>query len=292
MHMPLKEQRPRGRPMIKQATAAKEGLSVRYSSPILETNLLLESLGFLLLNAEKHYQTVYPTLINIKETEIRLIALQEMKQSIAAALSSLYEFIAHRMDCDQETYDQALDRIQQEIEAQIDNSDLLLKINYKLQDLLQLEGIQQRGELQTLKEMLAAMETLLNFLLPQAIKTQTATAPIIPIKQNLKKKEILQTINDIEESDLIPLLSKLKTMGLLTPIVALAATRKVSDQNILELCQFLPQTAIDRPVATAAIEKRRQTHYIGTLATLTTISDKSTLIQLLQSAPPKTWWRR
>jgi hypothetical protein len=81
-------------------------------------------------------------------------------------------------------------------------------------------------------------------------------------------------------------------MGLLTPIVALAATRKVSYQNILELCQFLPQTAIDRPVATAAIEKRRKTHYIGTLATLTTINDKSTLIQILQSAPPKTWWRR
>jgi WD40 repeat protein len=278
--------------ILRNAAQEQEGLSVRYNSPVLDTNLLLESLGFLLINAEKHYQTVYPTLIGIDEREIRLLALQDMKQSISAALSSLYEFIANRMELDAEEYNQAMERFKQEVEEKIDNSELLLTIYNQLEPILSFDGIKQRGELQTLKDMLEEMQNIFKHILPEYIISPKPEAPVIPIKQ--EAKEILNLFDDFEvtESELIPVLSKLKNLGLLNNIIALAAIRKITSQQIVAFCKLLPQEAIDKEVALAAINKRRETHYIGTVSPFTDIANKEILLQILELAPPKTWWRR
>ena len=188
--------------MLKQAKREKEGLSVHYHSSVLDTNLLLESLGFLLFNAEKHYYTIYPTLINITEQKIRYIAVEDMKYSISAGLSSLHEFIAQRMELDEEDYNQAIQSFKREVEDKITNSELLVKICDKLQTILQLEGIQQLGELQTIKEMLVKIDIFLQQLLPEKIKSETKENLVIPIKQKLKEKEIADIIKDTQDDTL------------------------------------------------------------------------------------------
>ena len=46
--------------MLAKAAQNQDGLAARYETPILEVNLLLEALFFLLKSAEKHYQSVAP----------------------------------------------------------------------------------------------------------------------------------------------------------------------------------------------------------------------------------------
>ncbi|MEG3437454.1 WD40 repeat domain-containing protein [Pannus brasiliensis CCIBt3594] len=275
--------------MLEQATGQE--LSVSYHSPVLETNLLLQSLGFLLINAEKHYRTVYPTLIGIDETEIHVIAMQDMKQSVSAALSTLYEFIAQRMELDGQDYSRTIASFKGEIEEQIDNTEILIQVYHKLQLLLQLEGVKTTGELQTIKDSLWEIDRIFTQLLPKEMRAKIE-APVIPIKHYIQKDEIMRLVNEAEEANLIPLVVNLNNLGLLNNIVALAVTRQISPDRLLELCRFLPQTAIDKKVAIAAINKRRETHYISTFSEFSDIINKEKLIELLESAPPKTWWRR
>ncbi|NES85059.1 MAG: WD40 repeat domain-containing protein [Moorea sp. SIO2B7] len=252
--------------MLRQAERAQEGLAVSYYSSVLDTNLLLESLGFLLLNAEKHYQNVYPTLIDVGEKEICFIAMQDMKQSISAGLSSLYEFLCQRMELDHEDYNQAIERFKQEVEEKIDNSELLLNIYHKIQSILQFEGIQELGELQTIKDMLEEMQNICQQLLPEYISLQNPETSVISVKQNLDKKKIINAIQEInfEDDNLLLLLSNLDSLGLL-----------------------------NYQLAKALINKRRKTHYISTFSELNTdITNKEELLYLLDSAPEKRWWRQ
>jgi hypothetical protein len=280
--------------MIKQVEQNQEGRAVTYYSSVLETNLFLESLGFLLLNAERHYYTVYPTLINLHDQEIRYIAMDDMKQSIAAGLSSLHEFIAQRMKLDQEDYKQAIDRFQQEIEKEIANSELLLKIYDILQNILQLEGINKLGELQTIKEMLTEMNTFLEQLLPESIKYKKQETPVIPIKQNIDLKEIDKDIKQAQPTAILPLILNFHNLGLLNYLdhqCILIFIHKIIPEDILAICQLLPQKSINKEVAKAIINKRRETHYISTLTELKTdITNKETLLKLLESAPEKRWY--
>jgi hypothetical protein len=278
--------------MLRNAAQEQEGLSVRYNSPVLATNLLLESLGFLLINAEKHYQEVYPTLIGIDQSEIHLLAMQDMKQSISAALSSLYEFIANRMELDTEEYYQAIERFKQEVEEIIDNGELLLTIYNKLESILAFEGIKNRGELQTIKEILEEMQNIFKQILPEDIISPKPETPTIPIKQKAKGILYLFDKIEIEGAELIPLLSNLNNLGLLNNTIAFAVIRKIAPQQIVAACKLLPQEVIDKKIAIAAINKRRKTHYIGTISPFIDIANKEILLEKLESAPPKTWWRR
>ncbi|MGD2183119.1 WD40 repeat domain-containing protein [Lusitaniella coriacea] len=312
--------------MLAQAEQEKEGLSVRYHSPILETNLLLESLGFLLLNAEKHYQRVYPTLISINDNEISLIAMQDMKQSIAAGLSSLHEFLYHRMELDGEDYSKAIERFKQEVEEKVENSELLFNIHNKLQSILQLEGVQNRGELQTNKEMLEEIGNILQQLLPEKLISNNLEDPVIPIKKYMGKEYILDAIkgSDLEYRDLTVLLSKLRMLGLLTPdsaaalldkvpshrvlefyklipeeiihrVIISTAISKVESQEIIELCKLLPKWSINENVALQLLNKQRKTHYyLGLISTFIgiDISKKETLLERLESASRTSQERR
>ncbi|MBE9115258.1 hypothetical protein IQ249_05020 [Lusitaniella coriacea LEGE 07157] len=312
--------------MLAQAEQEQKGLSVRYHSPILETNLLLESLGFLLLNAEKHYQQVYPTLIDINDNEISLVAMQDMKQSIVAGLSSLHEFLYHRMELDGEDYSQAIERFKQEVEEKVENSELLFNIHNKLQSILQLEGVQNRGELQTNKEMLEEIGNILQQLLPEKLISNNLEDPVIPIKKYMGKEYILDAIkgSDLEYRDLTVLLSKLRMLGLLTPdsaaalldkvpshrvlefyklipeeiihrVIISTAISKVESQEIIELCKLLPKWSLNNNVALQLLNKQRKTHYyLGLISTFIgiDISKKETLLERLESASRKSQERR
>ncbi|MGK7933297.1 MAG: WD40 repeat domain-containing protein [Microcystaceae cyanobacterium] len=278
--------------MLKEAKQQKEGLSVKYRYPILETNLLLQSLGFLFLNAERHYQTVYPTLIDIDDAEIQSIAMQDMKQSISAALSSLYEFIASRMTLDNEDYDQGIKRFKQDIEQEITNTELLIEIEHQLQILLQLKGINNQEELRTIKEMLIEIEKIFKSLLPEEMREEQSENSVIAIKEDLDKQQIGNLANETPENQIIPLLSNLKELGLLNSAIALACLKKLSPKELIEGCQVLPQKAINKELALTIINKRQKTHYIGTLLPWTDFTNKEVLLNILQTTPLKRCWLR
>lgn len=240
--------------------------------------------------------------------------MQDMKQSISAALSSLYEFIYHRLALDGEEYDLAIERFKQEIEEKVDSSELLLDIENKRQSLLQLEGIQNRSELRTIQELLEEMGRIFKSLLPAKLLFKDSQDPIIPVRSYASEQDVIDAIKEfkLEEAELMPLLSRLNALGLLNhvaalavidkipaqrvlefckllpqpsinPVVALTAVRKATSQDIVELCRLLPPESIDREVASKAIKKRRKTHYVGLISPFTDISKKEILLKILES---------
>ncbi|NEQ54497.1 MAG: hypothetical protein F6K11_30925 [Leptolyngbya sp. SIO3F4] len=274
------------------AQADQGGLSAKYNGPILETNLLLEALFFLVASAEKNYQTISPYLADLANGELYLPALQDLRDNISAALSSLYEFIHNRMRLDGDSYPQSLERFQRDIEVDIYTSQLVLSIYEKTLVFLRYEGIKQRSEFHTVKGMLDEIFSIVDSLLPDEVRQQRNGASD-GIENNISAGEALRVIEafDLREDELVPLLAKLKHSGVMNSAIAMAAVSKVTSQTVIDLCRGLPATAINKKVALSAIKKRRKTHYIGTLMPWIKISQRNILLRKLESAPIKTWWR-
>ena len=269
-----------------------QGLSVKYGVPVLETTLLLESVGFLLINAEKHYQRIAPLLATIEDDEIRLISLQYLRQNVSAALSSLHEFIYQRMELDGEYYGQAIERLKQEIEADIDNCDRALIVYQRLQFILKSKETKNRGELQTIKGMLEEIEEVFLQVVPTHLVGRMQTESLIPIRRNIGRTTILSVISQstIHLSELPTVISNLRRLGLLKRVVILALIGRISAEEVVYLCELLSQEEIDRAVAQAAIEKRREAYSVLIFSPETNIADKATLLNLLNTDLPQNRW--
>ncbi|MEM9093029.1 MAG: hypothetical protein AAGC93_30415 [Cyanobacteria bacterium P01_F01_bin.53] len=274
------------------AQAEQGGLSVKYNGPILDTNLLLEALFFLIASAEKNYQTISPYLGDMAG-ELYLPALQDLRDNVSAALSSLYEFIHSRMRLDDDSYPQALERFQRDIEVDVYTSQLILTIYEKTLVFLRYGGIKGQSEFHTVKEMLNEIFGILDSLLPDEIRRQRNRA-VNGAANSISITEALQVIEafDLQENELVPLLSKLKHSGVMNSAIAMAAISKVTSATVVDLCRGLPNEAISKRVAVLALKKRRQTHYIGTPMPWVKIAQRDVLLRKLEAAPVKTWWRR
>ncbi|MFG6094834.1 WD40 repeat domain-containing protein [Leptothoe sp. ISB3NOV94-8A] len=275
------------------AKAEQGGLSAKYNAPILETNLLLEALFFLVASAEKNYQTISPYLADLENGELYLPALQDLRDNVSAALSSLYEFIHSRMRLDDDSYPQALERFQRDIEVDIYTSQLILTIYEKILAFLRYDGIKQSSEFHTVKGMLDKIFDIIDALLPDEVRRQRNGSQN-GMANNISIAEALQVIEafDLTEAELVPLLSKLKHSGVMNAAIALAAMSKVTSATVVELCRGLPNEAINIRVALLALKKRRKTHYIGTVMPWVEITQRDVLLRKLETAPVKTWWRR
>ncbi|MEM1255200.1 MAG: hypothetical protein AAGI69_22410 [Cyanobacteria bacterium P01_H01_bin.21] len=273
--------------------AEQGGLSARYDAPILDTNLLLEALFFLIASAEKNYQTICPYLTDIDHGELYLPALQDLRDNVSAALSSLYEFIHSRMGLDQDSYAQAIDRFQRDIEVDVYTAQLALTTYEKTLAFLRYDGIKQRSEFRTVKGMLDKIFNILDSLLPDDVRRQRTDSKK-SLVNHISTEEALQVIDTfgLQEEELITLLTKLKHSGAMNSAIALAAISKVTSKAVIDLCRGLPTEAITKQVALSAIKKRRKTHYIGTLLPWTNIAQRDSLLKTLETAPQKTWWRR
>ncbi len=273
--------------------AEQGGLSAKYNAPILDTNLLLEALFFLVASAEKNYQTISPYLADLENGELYLPALQDLRDNVSAALSSLYEFIHSRMRLDGDSYPQALERFQRDIEVDIYTNQLILSIYEKTLSFLRYAGIKRRSEFRTVKGMLDEIFGIIDSLLPDEVRRQR-NGTSNGITNNISIAEALGVIEafNLTEDELVPLLFKLKHSGVMNSAIALAAVSKVTSKTVIDLCRGLPIAAINKDVALSAIKKRRKTHYIGTLLPWTKIGQRDILLKKLETAPVKTWWRR
>ncbi|MEO1592341.1 MAG: hypothetical protein AAFU71_13780 [Cyanobacteria bacterium J06632_22] len=278
--------------MLTKAAQSQNGLAARYKTPILEVNLLLEALFFLLKSAEQHYQAIAPYLADLDNGELTLPALQDLKDTVSAALSSLYEFIHSRMTLDDESYTLAVERFQLEAEGEIYTSQLLITIYEKVVLLLRFEGIKRRREFYTVKKSLDELFSLLGPMLPEEVRQQRNRKP--QFKTKVSVEDALRVIGafKLEGQELVTLLKALKQNGALNGAIALAALSKVAGQTVIDLAELLPAELIDKTVALVAIRRYRKTHYIGTLLPWTQIEQKAVLLKILENAPPKTWWRR
>ncbi|MBT9314031.1 WD40 repeat domain-containing protein [Leptothoe spongobia] len=275
------------------AQAEQGGLSAKYNGPILEANLLLEALFFLVASAEKNYQTISPYLADLENGELYLPALQDLRDNVSAALSSLYEFIHSRMRLDDDSYPQALERFQRDIEVDVYTSQLILTIYEKMLAFLRYDAIKRRSEFRTIKGMLDEMFGIIDSLLPDEVRRQR-NGVANGMANNISIAEALRVIEafDLQEVELVPLLSKLKHSGVMNAAIAMAAMSKVTSATVVELCRGLPDEAISQRVALLALKKRRRTHYIGTVMPWVKIAQRDVLLSKLEMAPVKTWWRR
>ncbi|MEL7504268.1 MAG: hypothetical protein AAFN18_17580 [Cyanobacteria bacterium J06554_6] len=115
---------------------------------------------------------------------------------MAAALSSLYEFIHSRMMLDDESYTRAVERFQHEVEGDLYTSQLLVTIYEKVLLLLRFEGIKRKGEFYTVKKILDELFNLLGPMLPEEVRQQRNRTPQFATKVSLQ--EALQIINAFE----------------------------------------------------------------------------------------------
>ncbi len=278
--------------MLAKAAQNQDGLAACYKTPILEVNLLLEALFFLLKSAEKHYQTLAPYLTDLDNGELSLPALQDLKDTVSAALSSLYEFIHSRMTLDDESYTLAVERFQHEIEGDLYTSQLLVTIYEKVVLLLRFEGIKRKGEFFTIKKTLDELFNLLGPMLPEEVRQQRSSKPQFATQVSIE--EALRIINafKLKGQELVTLLAELKQNCALNGAIAAAALSQVTGQTIIDLCELLPTEILTKPIALTAIRRYRKTHYIGTLLPWTQIQKKDVLLKILETALPQTWWRR
>ena len=201
--------------LLKQAQLEKQGFSVHNQTPLLDTDLCLQSLNFLLLNAEKHYQSVFHTLKGIEDKSIQVIALYDMKQSIMAGLSTVHEFINNLMKFEGKDYQKAMEIFTEEIEKDVKTTEIATDIYRRSQSLSQLEGIENFGELATIKDMLGEMQEIFKQVLPLSITSPPPETPQIPLKVNQEelRRELIKAIKQAQPTDVKKLITHFISLG-------------------------------------------------------------------------------
>ena len=140
--------------------------------------------------------------------------------------------------------------------------------------------------------MLEEIDEIFQQVLPANLLGKTQAERFIPTRKDVDSTTILSLIGQstIHLSELPTVISDLRRLGLLKRVVILALIGRISAEKVVYLCELLSQEEIDRVVAQAAIEKRREAYSVLIFSPETNIADKATLLNLLNTDLPQNRW--
>ena len=119
------------------------------------------------------------------------------------------------MEFEGKDYQKAVQIFSEEIEKDVKTTEIATEIYHRLQSLFQLEGIENFGELATIKDMLEEMQEIFKQVLPLSITSPPPETLAIPLKVDQKelRKELIKAIKQAQPTEVKQLIKQFYSLG-------------------------------------------------------------------------------